>query len=322
MSKADEAALAEDYPSNLLDFEKRFGSDEACRAYLVALRWPAGFRCPRCRADRAWPRRAGGLIECARCRYKASATARTIFDRTRIPLTVWFRAMWLLTHQKNGASALSLQHQLGLTRYETAWTVLHKLRRAMVRPGRDRLRGTVEVDEAYVGGEEEGVRGRETYTKTLVGVAAEEAGNAVGRIRLATLPDASDVSLLPFVEGTVEPGSVVHTDGWAGYRDLHAKGYRHEVTNIKRSRKQAHEVMPRVHRVVSLLKRWLLGTHQGAVRPLHLDYYLDEFTFRFNRRTSRSRGKLFYRLVQQAVEVDPVYWRDVAAAARGHNHNL
>ena len=180
--------------------------------------------------------------------------------------------MWLLTHQKNGASALSLQHQLGLTRYETAWTVLHKLRRAMVRPGRDRLRGTVEVDETYVGGEEEGVRGRETYTKTLVGVAAEEAGHAVGRIRLATLPDASDVSLLPFVEGTVEPGSVVHTDGWAGYRDLHAKGYRHQVTNITRSRKQAHEVMPRVHRVASLLKRWLLGTHQGAVRPLHLDY--------------------------------------------------
>ena len=279
MSKADEPALPEDYPSNLLDFEKRFGSEEACRAYLVALRWPAGFRCPRCRADRAWPRRAGGLIECARCRYTASATARTIFDRTRIPLKVWFRAMWLLTHQKNGASALSLQHQLGLTRYETAWTVLHKLRRAMVRPGRDRLRGTVEVDETYVGGEEEGVRGRETYTKTLVGVAAEEAGHAVGRIRLATLPDASDVSLLPFVEGTVEPGSVVHTDGWAGYRDLHAKGYRHQVTNITRSRKQAHEVMPRVHRVASLLKRWLLGTHQGAVRPLHLDYYLDEFTF-------------------------------------------
>jgi hypothetical protein len=133
---------------------------------------------------------------------------------------VWFRAMWLLTHQKNGASALSLQPQLGLTRYETAWTVLHKLRRAMVRPGLDRLRATVEVDETYVGGEEEGLRGRETYTKILVGVAAEEAGDGVGRIRLATLPDASGVSLLPFVEATVEPGSVVHTDGWEGYRGL------------------------------------------------------------------------------------------------------
>ena len=153
-------------------------------------------------------------------------------------------------------------------------------------------------------------------------VAAEEAGHAVGRIRLATLTDASDVSLLPFVEETVEPGSVVHTDGWAGYRGLPAKGYRPEVANIQRSRKQAHEGMPRVHRVASLLQRWLLGTHQGAVRPRHLDDYLDEFTVRFNRRPARSRGNLFYRLGQQAVEVDPVHWRDVANAARGHNHNL
>ena len=153
-------------------------------------------------------------------------------------------------------------------------------------------------------------------------MAADEAGHAVGRIRLATLTDASDVSLLPFVEETVEPGSVVHTDGWAGYRGLPAKGYRPEVANIQRSRKQAHEGMPRVHRVASLLKRWLLGTHQGAVRPRHLDDDLDEFTVRFNRRPSRSRGHLFYRLGQQAVEVDPVHWRDVANAARGHNHNL
>lgn len=311
----------EDYPSNLLQFERRFATKEACRVYLVGLRWPEGFRCPHCRSDRAWPRKAGGLIECAGCGYTVSATAGTIFDRTRIPLTVWFRAMWLLTHQKNGASALSLQRQLGLTRYETAWTVLHKLRRAMVRPGRDRLRGTVEVDETYVGGAEEGVRGRETYTKSLIGVAAEEAGEGVGRIRLATLADASGVSLLPFVEASVESGSVIHTDAWEGYRGLKAKGYQHEITNIKRSGKQAHEVMPRVHRVASLLKRWLLGTHQGAVRPLHLDYYLDEFTFRFNRRTSHSRGKLFYRLVQQAAEVEPVYWRDVAAGERRHHHN-
>lgn len=314
--------MAEDYPSNLLEFERRFGTEEACRAYLVSLRWPEGFRCPRCRSDRAWPRKGGDLTECARCGYKASATAGTILDRTRIPLAVWFRAMWLVTNQKNGASALTLQRQLGLKRYETAWTMLHKLRRAMVRPGRDRLRGAVEVDETYVGGEEEGVHGRETYTKSLVAVAAEEDGEGVGRIRLATIPDASGPSLLNFVEESVEPGSLIHTDGWEGYRGLSAKGYRHEATNISKSRKQAHEVMPRVHRVASLLKRWLLGTHQGAVRPLHLDYYLDEFTFRFNRRTSRSRGKLFYRLVQQAAEVPPVYWRDVADGERGHDHNL
>jgi transposase-like protein len=180
----------------------------------------------------------------------------------------------------------------------------------------------VEVDETYVGGEEEGVRGRQTFTKSLVGVAAEEDGDGVGRIRLAAIPDASGPSLLSFVEQSVEPGSVVRTDGWEGYAQLSARGYRHEGTNIRRSGKLAHEVMPRVHRVASLLKRWLLGTHHGAVQPLHLDYYLDEFTFRFNRRTSRSRGKLFYRLVQQAVQVEPVYWADVADGERGHDHKI
>ena len=309
-------ATLEDYPSNLLEFEKRFATEDACRAYLAAVRWPEGFRCPRCQSDRAWPRRTGDLMECAACQYKTSPTAGTIFDRTRLPLTVWFHAMWLLVHQKNGASALSLQHQLGLTRYETTWTVLHKLRRAMVRPGRDRLRGTVEVDETYIGGDEREVHGRETYTKALVGVAAEEQGEGIGRIRLATLPNASGRSLLAFVEASIEPGARVHTDGWEGFRGLKAKGYGHDITTINGSGDDAHVVFPRVHRVASLLKRWLLGTHQGGVRPLHLDYYLDEFTFRFNRRTSRSRGKLFDRLMQQAVDVEPVHWRDVAAGER------
>lgn len=312
--------MAEDYPATLVEFEDRFSTEEACRDYLARLRWPPGFRCPRCQASRGWPR-TRGLVECGGCGYQASPTAGTIFEGTRIPLPLWFRAMWLVPSQKSGVSALGVQRQRGLKRYETVWTILHKLRRAMVRPGRDRLSGTVEVDETYVGGVEEGVRGRETSTKSLVAVAAEEDGNGVGRIRLAVIPAASGPSLLGFVEQSVEPGSRVHTDDWKGYNGLAAKGYRHTVTNISRSGKLGHEVLPRVHRVASLLKRWLLGTHQGAVRPLHLNYYLDEFTFRFNRRTSRSRGKLFYRLVHQAVEVPPVYWRDVADAERGHAHS-
>jgi transposase-like protein len=311
----------EDYPATLLDFERRFATDDACREYLVRLRWPEGFRCPRCRSERHWVK-ASGLRECVPCHYKASPTAGTIFDRTRLPLTLWFRAMWLVTSQKNGMSALGLQRLLGLNRYETVWTMLHKLRRAMVRPGRDRLKGVVEVDETYVGGEEEGVRGRETLKKTLVVVAAEEDGKGIGRIRLGAIPDASGICLLGFVGETIEPGSKVHTDGWEGYGGLAGKGYRHEVSNISSSGKEAHELLPRVHRVASLLKRWLLGTHQGAVRPLHLDYYLDEFTFRFNRRTSALRGKLFFRLVQQAAEVAPVHWQDVADGERAHGHNL
>jgi transposase-like protein len=245
-------------------------------------------------------------------------TAGTVFEGTRSPLKLWFQAMWWLTTQKNGASALGLQRVLGLNRYETAWTWLHKLRRAMVRPGRDLLAGRVEVDESYLGGLEEGRRGGRgprSETKTLIVVAAQEDGNGIGRIRLCQIPDASAESLHAFVQATVQPGSVVHTDGWPGYSGLDTKGYIHEVTPLRGNRKLASELLPRVHRVVSLLKRWLMGTHQGAVSHKHLDYYLDEFTFRFNRRKSRSRGKLFFRLVQQAVVVEPTSYKGIVQQA-------
>ena len=214
--------------------------------------------------------------------------------------------MWYVTSQKFGGSALGLKRVLGLGSYQTAWAWLHKLRRAMVRTGRDRLGGSIEVDETYVGGRESGVAGRETETKSIVVVAAQEEGRGIGRIRLRRIPDASADSLLTFIRDVAEPGSIVHTDGWAGYSGLIASGYKHQVSNIKRSGQLAHALMPRVHRIASLLKRWLLGTHQGAVSDRHLDYYLDEFTFRFNRRRSRARGLLFFRLLQQAVNIDPV----------------
>ena len=246
------------------------------------------------------------LLECAGCGFQTSVTAGTIFQDTRTPLPVWFRAMWWVTTQKNGSSALGLQRVLGLKKYKTAWTMLHKLRRAMVRPGRELLTGRIEVDESYVGGEEEGLPGRLNLKKALIVVAAQEDGPGIGRIRMRQIIDASAESLIPFVRASVEPGSVVHTDGWAGYFPLEGNGYQHEVTILKHKRKTPSELLPRVHRVISLLKRWLLGTHQGAVSQKHLDFYLDEFTFRFNRRRSKSRGKLFFRLAQQAVAVDPV----------------
>jgi len=300
----------EEYPRTLAELETRFGTEQACRDYLLKLRWPEGFVCPRCRGRSAWTTNRN-LLVCAGCQYQASLTARTIFQDTRKPLTMWFRAIWWVTAQKNGASALGLQRILGLGSYFTAWTWLHKLRRAMVRPGRDRLHGRVEVDETYIGGLEEGVRGRQTETKALVAVACEEDGRAIGRIRLRRIRDASAASLEAFVAEAIEPGSVVHTDGWEGYASLEMKGYTHPVTVLKRSQRSASELLPRVHLVVSLLKRWLVGTHQGAVSLQHLDYYLDEFTFRFNRRKSRSRGKLFYRLLQQAVAVEPAPYKAV-----------
>jgi transposase-like protein len=233
-----------------------------------------------------------------------SVTAGTIFQDTRKPLRLWFRAIWHITSQKHGVSALGLQRVLGLTRYETVWIWLHKLRTAMVRPGRDCLGGLVEVDETYIGGEKHGKRGRGAAGKTLVVVAVEDKSNHLGRIRLRRVANASGASLVPVVQESVAPGSTVRTDGWSGYVGLVSKGYTHKV--VRQDSDVGENLLPLTHRVVALLKRWLTGTHQGAVRPSHLDYYLDEFAFRFNRRASQSRGKLFYRLVQQAIAVDPV----------------
>ena len=294
----------EDYPKTILEFETQFASEQACREYLASLRWPEGFHCPACDYPKAWWT-GRGVLHCAGCGQQTSVTAGTVFQDTHKPLRLWFRAMWYMTSQKHGVSALGLQRVLGLGSYHTAWAWLHKLRRAMVRPGRDRLSGAVEVDEVYVGGERPDKRGRGAAGKSTVVVAAEEDGAGIGRIRLQRVANTSGQSLCGAVEQCVAPGSLVHTDGLSSYNGLAALGYRHEV--IRKGQGEVGEnPLPRVHRVASLLKRWILGTHQGAIQPSHLDYYLDEYTFRFNRRTSRSRGKLFYRLAQQAVAIAPV----------------
>ena len=305
-----------DYPRTQTEFEEQFSTEQACHDYLSRLRWPDGFQCPHCPGRKAWEDAQDRLI-CSTCGYQASVTRGTIFHGTRKPLRLWFQAAWWLTAQKHGSSALGLQRLLGLGQYKTAWAWLHKLRRAMVRPGRDRLSGRVEVDETYVGGPASGARGRQLGAKqALVLVAEEEAGAGIGRIRLRRVADASAPSLEAFVREAVEPGSVVRTDGWTGYARLSSLGYPHEVVVTGGDEQRVSKHFPRVHRVASLLKRWLLGTHQGAVRPSYLDYYLDEFTFRFNRRTSRSRGKLFRRLLEQAVAVDPAPLPQMQAAAR------
>jgi len=302
----------EDYPRTVLEFEKRFATEEACRQYLFQLRWPAGFLCPRCGHGRAWETKRQ-LFRCCHCDHQVSVTAGTIFQDTRKPLRLWFRAIWYVTSQKHGVSALGLQRVLGLRRYETVWLWLHKVRTAMVRPGRERLSGTVEVDETYIGGERPGKRGRGAAGKQLVLIAVEDKGKGntkgIGRIRLYRVRDASAASLTPAVQQSVEPGSVVRTDAWSGYARLASVGYRRQV--VRADADVGDKLLPLAHRVAALLKRWLIGTHQGAVRASHLDYYLDEYTFRFNRRTSRSRGKLFYRLVQQAVAVQAVTGQDI-----------
>lgn len=305
----------EDYPKTILEFESRFSTEDDCSRYLWKLRWPDGFLCPRCQGRKGWPVRTS-LVQCGTCGYQASITSGTIFQGSRAPLTLWFRAIWWITTQKSGASALGLQRILGLGSYETAWSWLHKLRRAMVRPGRDRLRGTIEVDETYIGGLEEGLSGRQIENKTLVVVAAQQAGKKIGRVRMKQIPDVSSASLQAFITASIEPGSTIVTDGWNGYSGLEALGYRHKVINLSKRRQSPSYLLPGVHRVVSLLKRWLMGTHQGAVSHDHLDYYINEFTFRFNRRTSTYRGKLFYRLIEQAVQTPPASYGKIIKHVR------
>ncbi len=300
-----------DYPSTYRQFVEMFPDDSACAAYLERLRWPDGFVCPACQMSTIPWRQTRGRLVCPGCRHQSSASAGTILDKTRTPLTTWFEAAWHVTTAKNGLSAKTLERTLGVS-YRVAWTMLQRYRVAMVRAERGRLSGDVEVDETLVGGVTEGgKRGRGT-SKCVVVVAVEvKQPKGFGRVRMRHVPDASGANLLPFVCHVVAPGTVVLTDGWGGYNDLLEHGYTHRKTVLSSQSDPAHVSMPGVHRVSSLLKRWILGTHQGSVVPAHLQSYLEEFTFRFNRRTSRSRGLLFRRLMEQAAVAGPITEADV-----------
>lgn len=304
-----------DYPETLQEFDEWFATEQACLDYLQKLRWPDGFICPVCNGCKAWQMKTG-LFRCTTCKHKASVLAGTIFQGTRKPLRLWFQAIWYITSQKFGGSALGLKRVLGLKSYQTAWSWLHKMRRAMIRPGRNPLSGNVEVDETLIGGRDEGgKRGRGAGRKSIVVVAIEvHEPKGFGRVRMKRIPDMNGDSLIPFICENVQQNSTVITDCWKGYNSLQEHEYTHKQINLSQSGDPAHVHLPGVHRIASLLKRLLLSTHQGAVSPKHLDYYLDEYTFRFNRRTSRARGLLFYRLLEQAVCVSPVPYKKIIDA--------
>jgi hypothetical protein len=253
---------SEDFPKTAMDFEERFSTEEACREYLIGLRWPDGFRCPSCQGAKAWVNNRH-LMVCAQCGRQSSLTAGTILHGTRKPLRTWFRAIWWVSTQKTGGSAKGLQRLLGLGSYQTAWAWLQKLRRAMVRAGREPLEGPVEVDDGFIGGTEEGVTGRQTFKKAKIAVAVEVPGGdrrKIGRVRLQGVEDFSNKSLVGFVSDNVLPGSRVITDDWTGYELLRRDGFIHEVRGSASSKKEKSELLPNVHLVLSLLKRWLLGT--------------------------------------------------------------
>ena len=286
-----------------------FPDEASCAAYLERLRWPAGFVCPACQQQgEPWRAQRGRLL-CPGCQHQCTVTAGTIFDKTRTPLTTWFDAAWHVTTAKNGMSAKTLERMMGVS-YHVAWHMLHRFRVAMVRSAREPLSGEVEVDETLIGGVDEGGKRGRGAKKEIVVIALEiKHPKGFGRIRMRHIPDASAESLLPFVREVIAPNSIVCTDGWRGYNGL-SDGYQHQQTILSSSDDPAHIAMPGVHQIASLLKRWLLGTHQGAFSPEHLQSYLEEFTFRFNRRTSSSRGQLFRRLLEQAVAMHPVTQAD------------
>ncbi len=267
------------YPGNLAEMMDMFPTEESCLEYLSIIRWPNGYECVRC-SDKNSLKIGRGLYRCLGCKYECSAIAGTLFQDTHKPLRLWFQAIWYVVNQKNGVSALGLQKALGLGSYRTAWEWLHKLRRAMVRPGRDKLSGLVEANETLISGEHSGKRGRGAAGKTLILIAAEEKQGKVGRIRLKAIDNAGSLELNSAIKDMIEAGSEIRTDGWAGYKDLERQGYIH-IAHSNNDAKN-NDNIPLVHLIASLLKRWLLGTHQGAISHKNLAYYLDEFTFRFN----------------------------------------
>jgi transposase-like protein len=312
--------LPEDLPRDLPTFLDRFGTDEQCRAYLIEARWPAGFRCAACGHDRCHALRARLALECAACGKQHSYMAGTIFEQTKTGLARWFLAIWLVTSSKGGISAMELQRQMGFGSYQTAWSWLHKIRRAMVAPDRRKLAGRVEADETYVGAAKPGRPGRGAAGKAKVAGAVESGrgksrGRRLGRLRLATVPDTSARSLGDFIGRNVTKPATVTTDGWFGYASLPAAGYDHEPIDLSRTWGDAALRLPAIHLVFGLAKRWLLGTHHGAVSTKHLQTYLDEYVFRFNRRTAISIAHRFARLIQHAVLTPPVTYRAIVHPA-------
>ena len=307
-----------DFPNTYREFVQHFPNDNVCAAYLEQLRWPNGFCCPICQTSGEPWRQTRGRLVCSACRHQTSVTAGTILEKTRTPLTTWFEAAWHLTTAKNGFSAKTLERTLG-TSYRTAWAMLQRYRISMVRSERERLTGGVEVDETLVGGVTQGGKRGRGSSKSIVAIAIEvKEPKGFGRVRMRHIPDASSENLQPFICYVVDRSVTVRTDGWKGYNSLSNHKYIHERTVLSSSGDPAHVAMPGVHRVASLLKRWILGTHQGSFVPAHLQSYLEEFTFRFNRRNSRSRGLVFRRLMEQAMATEPVIETEVTF---GYNWN-
>jgi transposase-like protein len=288
-----------DHPQNYLELLKQLSTQEACLDYIASIRWADGFVCPKCECRQFWKSKRLQWI-CAKCRLHTRVLAGTLFQDTKLPLTLWVQMIWWFVGPKNGASALALMQNFGIGSYRTSWKLLGKLRSCTVFPTRHALSGVVEVDEAFLGG---------VNNKAIIAVAAEKRGKATGRIRLTNIKSRKGAEIQHFITETIVPGSTIISDRYKGYPSIVKKGYIHRPQNKPYSWEEVdgddERLLPRVHRAVSLLKRWYYGTYQGRVDKENLQAYLDEFVFRFNRRTSGNRGLLFRRMVEAAVHATP-----------------
>jgi transposase-like protein/ribosomal protein L37AE/L43A len=297
------------FPDSLPEFERMFDTETKCRDHLYQIKYPNGFVCPKCGETAFWWS-AKHVLCCKHCQNQVALRAGTVMESSKKPLLLWYRAIFLVSFQKNGISAKNLQNQLGFGSYQTAWSWLQKIRRSMRRKGREKLTGEIEVDEAYYGGKKSGKRGRGSENKKEFAIAVETKGKQIGRIRMECIKDSSAESLHSFVYATIEQKSTLITDGWKSYLGLQPEHYTHTV----KTKKNEEDLLPSVHLCISLFKRWMLGIHQGLVQKKHLQFYLDEFVFRFNRRKSKSRGQVFYRLLEQVVCCPVTTYRELVAS--------
>lgn len=288
-----------------MEFENSFNSDEQCLEYLHSLKYSNGFECKYCSGVDYWKNKRNVLI-CKKCKQETTVLSGTIFHGAKIPLHLLFRMLWYIIVQKNGVSALSVQTVLGFSRYDTVWTWLHKFRRIMILPKRDKLVGRIEVDETFIGGVKKGKPGRGAEGKIIVIVAIELVNDHTGRVRMSVIEHADRLCINEFIKNNIEENSTIITDGWKGYVDIQKMKYTHQI-ETKTIAANGENLTPNVHKIASLLKRWLLGTHQNFTSEDYLSYYLDEYTFRYNRRKSNSRGLLFYTLLKQAMLNKPIY---------------
>ena len=286
------------YPKDQLEFEDQFRTETECIEYFRKIRWPNGFMCRKCGETEYWPQ-SRNRYTCKICQFQTTLFAGTMFEGSRVKLRLWYRAIWWMLNQKHGTSASGLQKGLGIKTYKTAWLLLHKIRSAMVDPKRSKLSGDIEVDEAWIGGRKHGPEYKGGKGNPIVVVAIEFKEKKLGRLRMEHIESNTTALLTRFIKNNVEQCSHIYTDEWAGYRAISVPGY--SLTQTPTSTEVNNKVLKRVHLVIALLKTWLQGTHHGRVERQHLQSYLDEFTFRFNRRNSASRGLLFKRLLENAV---------------------